>query len=1110
MAGSVAEEAAQISAENSFSGAECAPGDAASHATSDIDYDGLVRMDSNEFCDMAHELESRVDSAARPGKRQRRREVGAPDMSARQTSQLVTSVLEWQSSRESIDEGSRSVDDASKKGWFAGVFVPTCENMWGVLMFLRFHFIVGHAGLAQTLCVVILCFFSALCTTSSVSSIAFSGGLVSRGGPYYMISRALGPVVGGTIGIMYWLAITMLSVLECIGAAEALALAVPELDFPWGMQLSGSCLMAALVVAVWGGINAVTRLGLLFALVVTYTIFSLYLGLIMAPFTETARANPWISGLSFQTLRENWHPHYGTASSFGVVLGLFYPCYTGILSGADRADTLRDPPKNIRLGTYAAVCFSLLLYASLFVLWASVADHRYLQGLSAELSGRQLSGAKQEGSNIASDIFWNPFPSAALLGIIIASLSQALQCLVVAPRLLQAVAQDQVLSLLAPLATLSRHGEPVRALFCTYVFAALLVLIGDLDLMAPLLTMCFLVTYAFVNLSCCALTWLKPPAWRPPWIHQRRWRIWSLITSITGFGLCVSIMFLVNIVWAIVALFVGTCLHLIVNWALRDYEWGSAFDGIKYQCALSCLMQLEKHQSQRVNWRPRVLILYRVNVAGELKGIKHREILQFYSQFRKSKSFCVVACVLESPIRNGHVMRIAEIEKGVIKTIMKEEGIDGFVEVVVAPSWAEGTTYIIQLTGIGGIVPNTVLLDWPHGWRKRPQEARDFCAIIGTALGAKKAVLAIKGLREMPTDVASGTIDIWWMIHDGGFLLLLSWLLTRHRIWRQCQLRVFTVAENVSAESCSAAAEHLSQVLQSRRLFDVGVEVILADDEMIEPYTLERSPPRVQERRRDGRDDVQRRTHRGPLSSGEDIPLENAELFQLPICSSTSAASSGGRLSVRRDHSTSWGKTMSRGARTRVSDCRVEARMAPNGRPSGAPQGHELPQNTESAAAPMEAERLAPTQNEDYDAAAERACSVTPRVSFSESTRWGDAATTEHFDVKASSDSNAAVGSGSAAFECGDAATRGSEAAGERTSRSGGPIYQQEWCCRLNMILSSRSAEAQLVVINIPDIWGTTQDELLAFMSYCDTITSGLHRVLFVHSAGDELFDIGS
>ena len=41
----------------------------------------------------------------------------------------------------------------------------------------------------------------------------------------------------------------------------------------------------------------------------------------------------------------------------------------------------------------------------------------------------------------------------------------------------------------------------------------------------------------------------------------------------------------------------------------------------------------------------------------------------------------------------------------------------------------------------------------------------------------------------------SGFIDVWWIVHDGGLLMLLPFLLRQHRTWRHCKMRLFTVAQ---------------------------------------------------------------------------------------------------------------------------------------------------------------------------------------------------------------------------------------------------------------------------------------------------------------------------
>ncbi|CAJ1389943.1 unnamed protein product [Effrenium voratum] len=191
----------------------------------------------------------------------------------------------------------------------------------------------------------------------------------------------------------------------------------------------------------------------------------------------------------WETFQANWGPHYDEGVHFGVVLSLFYPCFTGILSGANRADVLKDPPKNIRVGTFAAIVFSLFLYSSFFMLWGSVATDDYLKGNFLE-HGRRLSGVSPEAGRHIVQTARAPGEAAPRSrGIIIASLSQSLQCLIVAPRLLQNMAKDRLMPALRPLEVLSSSGEPTRALLFTYVCAAMLVLIGQLELVAPLLTM---------------------------------------------------------------------------------------------------------------------------------------------------------------------------------------------------------------------------------------------------------------------------------------------------------------------------------------------------------------------------------------------------------------------------------------------------------------------------------------------------------------------------------------------------------------------------------------------------------------------------------------------
>lgn len=910
-----------------------------------------------------------------------------------------------------------------------------------------------------------------------------------------MISRALGPCVGASVGVMYWLAITMLSVLEVLGAVEGILMASPGAEFSGCKQVYGSALMFLLVLMVYGGINFVSKMGIFFVFIVFYTLFSYYVGICTAPLTDAAKNNAWVTGLSFETLSDNWYSHYGPDVNFGVVLSVFFPCFTGILSGANRADILRDPPKNIRQGTFGAIIFSFFMYSSFMVLWGMVANYKYLQGEVGEhgVGHRRLAGGAA-GAHIVEEIVWNPFPHSAHIGIIVSSLSQALQCLIVAPRLLQSISKDRILRIFDRLAPLSRKGEPVRALWGTYLVAGALVLIGDLNTVAPLLSMCFLVAYAFMNISCFSLTWLNSTAFRPKGIQKRRWRLWYMGTGGFGFIIALSIMFTIDHWWAVGALMIACCLYFYINWTLEAKEWGSAMDGIRFQLALKSLIQMEEHAAHNVNWRPQVLILYRIHLSEELKGIQHHEILRLYSQLRKANGFCVVACVLEADQRDEHAIHKAGIEKGIIKNIMKEEQIQGFAEVVVAPSWVEGTNYIIQLTGIGGLSPNTVLMDWPDRWSKNKSKAEHFVKILRTALAAEKSVIAMKGTRELPIAPVYGTIDIWWMIHDGGFLILLSWLLVQHRIWRTCHLRVFTITEGVSEAKANEAADKLTETLRKRRLFDVDVEVILADEEMLKPYTYDQTL-RMEDRHKF----LDNLHHHGATQQAGAGGLELDDLFREKGDPDPEGdASPGSRVGRMPSHDST-----GNGSRPRAGSDASRHSAASEG--DRGRRGIVTVSNVRRGS--NASEFKLPSTKSKEDAKNGHSNGDPSKLDSSKDAKNGHS--NGDPSIPKAQDSNDSLNPTS--YLSGFGGKSGD------TSRGTSTVEQEEDienAIALNQIIYARSKRAQLVVMNLPDLkHGDDPIALEAgypikFTQYCDTLTSGLERVMYVHSTGHEVFDI--
>ncbi|KAF4703110.1 hypothetical protein FOZ62_026458, partial [Perkinsus olseni] len=742
------------------------------------------------------------------------------------------------------------------KGTFTGVLVPTCENMWGVLIFLRFFYVVGNAGVGQACLAVILSFIVAFCTTSCLSAIASSGGVVSEGGPYHMLSRSLGPYAGASVGITYYLGFALLGVLESVGAVDALVMAAPSLaDIPGYHQIFGGSLVLILNVVVWGGIHVVTKLGVFFVVVVGLTILMFYVGIFVSPQSDAIEI-AGVTGLSASTLSDNLGPSYDDGVRFGTVLSIVFPCFTGILSGANRADVLRDPPKSIRNGTFGAITISLFMYLSFMLLWGAVATSDYLKhgpyGTEAAAAHlRRLAGVNNdEARTIVGQIVW-PHRIPAYVGIFISSVSQALQCFTVAPRLMQSISADNLLPILKPLSVVNRKREPARAVLVTTILSIALSMIGNLDLIAPLLTMCFLVCYAFMNVSCLMLTLLKTPTWRPAGIFRRRFRLWYILSSFVGVVAALAVMIIVSVYWTIGVLVLAALLYLYLDWVGAEAEWGSGFAGLRYNFALTALQGLQEKVHKRINWRPQVLVLYQVGNGADHSGgdgdtnsmlskTGCHDLLRFYGQMRKGRGMCIASAI----VVDGDDKRVAA-ERSRVAEVMAQESLQGFADVVVAPSFGEGASYAVQLAGIGGLRPNSVLLAWPSNWQGRSDEACEFVRLLQFATNTGKAIMCVKNMSFMPVGERSipmnGTIDVWWMIHDGGFLLLCAHFLKQHKVWRGCQVRVLLVMEHADDEATETAKSNLRKLLTGHKLLDnVVIEVVvLHDDAMIEPYTYD-------------------------------------------------------------------------------------------------------------------------------------------------------------------------------------------------------------------------------------------------------------------------------
>ncbi|XP_052758040.1 solute carrier family 12 member 4 isoform X4 [Galleria mellonella] len=513
-------------------------------------------------------------------------------------------------------------------------------------------------------------------------------------------------------------------------------------------------------------------------------------------------------------------------TTFTILIGIFFPSVTGIMAGSNRSGDLADAQKSIPIGTICAILTTSTVYLSCVLLFAGTVDNLLL---------RDKFGQSIGGKLVVANMAW-PNQWVILVGSFLSTLGAGLQSLTGAPRLLQAIAKDEIIPFLAPFAVSSSRGEPTRALLLTMAICQCGILLGNVDILAPLLSMFFLMCYGFVNLACALQTLLKTPNWRPRFKYYH----WSL--SLAGLTLCISIMFMTSWFYALIAMGMAGLIYKYIEYRGAEKEWGDGLRGLALSAARYSLLRLEQGPPHTKNWRPQVLVLAKLN--NELQPT-YRKMLAFASQLKAGKGLTVCVSVLPGDFtrRAGE----ASTARQNLRKCMDDEKLKGFVDVLVAPSISDGLSHFVQTCGLGGLKPNTVIVGWPYGWRHSEElEASSlpkwhgFLHTVRAVTAARMAMLVPKGINFFPdsTEKISGNIDIWWIVHDGGMLMLLPFLLKQHRTWKNCKMRIFTVAQ--MEDNSIQMKKDLKMFLYQLRI-EAEVEVVEMTDSDISAYTYERT-----------------------------------------------------------------------------------------------------------------------------------------------------------------------------------------------------------------------------------------------------------------------------
>jgi hypothetical protein len=390
--------------------------------------------------------------------------------------------------------------------------------------------------------------------------------------------------------------------------------------------------------------------------------------------------------------------------------------------------------------------------------------------------------------------FWGP---SILLGVWGATLSSALGSILGAPRVLQALAKDGILpNSLKFLGTGSGpDNEPRIATVVTLGFVLIAVAVGDLNLIAPVLSMFFLTTYLVLNLAAGIETFLESPSFRPTFkVH------WLL--SLLGVVGCLGVMFLIDAIATIIAAIIVFSIYIWLERRELESAWGDIRQGVWMALVRRGLFQLS-YTPDTKNWRPHILTF-----SGAPN--KRWSLVELAANFSHNVSLFTVCTILPTGSRSPTQRN--EIE-AILRDYLEKRAIAGLVRVIMADDPFTGSRQLVESYGIGPLVPNTILL----GDSQSPERRKSYCETLVHFHKTARSVLILRDESDQGFSDRQ-KIDIWWggLNTNGGLMLILAYLLRTSLEWRGAEINLNLVVPDQTA--AVAAQTNLAKVVTQLRI----------------------------------------------------------------------------------------------------------------------------------------------------------------------------------------------------------------------------------------------------------------------------------------------------
>ena len=632
-----------------------------------------------------------------------------------------------------------------KFGTFGGVFTPSLLTILGVIMYLRIGWVAGHAGLTGIIGIIIVAHIISITTGLSISSIA-TDKKVGAGGVYYVLSRSLGLPIGGAIGITLFLATSLSIALYLVGFAEIYnewahigyvlndaGVYIEGENITNSYRLTGSIALLGLTIIAFISTSIAIKTQYFILTAIILSLISIFLG--------------DISNLGQETVAVVSNETIGMAAIFAI----FFPAVTGFTAGVAMSGDLKDPKKAIPVGTMGAIAVGFAIYLLLGIFLAVVISPDVLINNSKVLFEYAAIGL------------------LVYLGVWGATLSSALGGILGGPRILQAMSVDNLTPTIFAKGV-GAGNEPRNALILTVVIAECGILIGDLNVIAEVVSMFYLAAYGFINLSFFLESWASSDF--KPTFKVKKW------FGLIGFVVTFIIMSQLNLLAMIAAFIIIIGIYFFLSRKQITLGTGDIWQSVWATIVKKGLKRMDATKDHKRNWKPNTLLF-------STDQNQRSKMIEFSKAISGQSGIITNFDLHENPD--------AKVLFPKSKEVVKDEELENhgiFGRKLEVQNIFKGIESIACTFGFSGIEPNTVLMDWP-GQTKDP--------IWFTEMTAKLIDLDYNVLY-LDYDERWGfrrkeKIDLWWrgVGNNAELMLSLAKFITASPDWSKATIRILLV-----------------------------------------------------------------------------------------------------------------------------------------------------------------------------------------------------------------------------------------------------------------------------------------------------------------------------